>query len=347
MAAWAALKKRGGTEPAPHVPPFFPLAKSTAPGRCAAVESFRARPWVGVMTGARVLTAAVLIPMAVAAVLWTDTWVIAGLVAGVLILCLYEFFRLANAAGLKGHPRWTTACALFLVGLQWLEASYQGIWVHSDYGLLFAPGHSPAPPDLALVVFLLGASLLAVLGKRPLNEILPGLAADCAALVLVAFPLGLVVRLHGMHANGRWVLLFLLVVLWTGDTLAYFAGRAVGRHKMAPEISPGKTWEGAAANLVGSWLAMIPVAYPGILPVQYLWLGGYLRPAHMFALVTLANLAGQLGDLTESAYKRSAGVKDSGTLLPGHGGMLDRLDSLIFAAPVVWYYFSMLLPAAG
>ena len=101
------------------------------------------------------------------------------------------------------------------------------------------------------------------------------------------------------------------------------------------------------ANLLGSWLALIPFAYPGILPVKFLWLQGWLRPVHMFALVTLANLAGQLGDLTESAYKRSAGVKDSGTLLPGHGGMLDRLDSLIFAAPVVWYYFYMLLPAGG
>jgi phosphatidate cytidylyltransferase len=290
----------------------------------------------GAMTSTRVLTAAVLIPLAVAAVLWTDTWVIAGLVAGLLLLCMNEFFRLAAAAGLKGHPRWTSACALFLAGLQWLEASHRGLWMRSDFGMLYSPDRSPAPPEMAFAVFLLGAAMLAVMGKRQLGDVLAGLAADSAAMVLVALPFSFVVRLHGLHPLGPRVLLFLLVLLWVGDTLAYFAGRAIGRHKLAPEISPGKTWEGAAANLAGSALVGLAAAR---------WIA--VPPAHLLAVAVLANLAGQLGDLTESAYKRSAGAKDSGTLLPGHGGMLDRLDSLIFAAPVVWYYFSMLLPAAG
>jgi phosphatidate cytidylyltransferase len=288
------------------------------------------------MTSARVWTAVVLIPLVVAAVLWTDTWVIAGLVAGAAVLCLYEFFRLAAGAGLKGHPRWTTACALFLVGLQWLEASHRGLWTRTDFGVLYSPDRSPAPPELAFAVFLLGAAALTVMGKARLEGTLAGLAADSAGLALVALPLSFVVRVHAIQPHGPRVLLFLLVTLWVGDTLAYFAGRAIGRHKLAPEVSPGKTWEGAAANLAGSVLVGLIAAR--WIPVPAL---------HLVAVAMLANLAGQLGDLTESAYKRSAGAKDSGSLLPGHGGMLDRLDSLIFAAPVVWYYFCMLLPSAG
>ena len=132
------------------------------------------------------------------------------------------------------------------------------------------------------------------------------------------------------------MVLFLLVLLWAGDSLAYFTGRAIGRHKLAPELSPGKTWEGAIANLAGSLLVGV---------VAGRWIA--LPAVHLAAMAALANVAGQIGDLTESAYKRAAGAKDSGMLLPGHGGMLDRVDSLIFAAPVVWYYFRMLLPPAS
>ncbi|HKM90823.1 MAG TPA: phosphatidate cytidylyltransferase [Candidatus Acidoferrales bacterium] len=288
------------------------------------------------VTGARVLTAALLIPLVVFAVLWTDTWVIAGLVAAVVILCLHEFFRLGAAAGAGGDPRWTTVCALLLVGLQCLESSHQGRWMRSEFGLLYSPDRTPLPPDIALAVFMMGAAALAVAGRARLKEAIPRLGVNCAAMLLVALPLSFLVRLHGMDPLGPRIVLFLLVLLWVGDTLAYFTGRSVGRHKMAPELSPGKTWEGAAANLLGSILVGLASAR---------WIA--LPPVHLMVMAGLANVAGQVGDLTESAYKRSAGVKDSGALLPGHGGMLDRVDSLIFAAPVVWYYFRILLPAVG
>ena len=288
------------------------------------------------MTGARVLTAAVLVPLVVLAVLWADTWIVAGLVAAVVVLCLHEFFRLGAAAGTGGDPRWTTVCALLLVGLQCLEASHRGVWMHSEFGVLYSPDRSPLPPEIALAVFMVGAAALAVAGGARFKEAIPRLGLDCAALLLVAFPLSFLVRIHGMEPLGPRVLLFLLVSLWVGDTLAYFTGRSVGQHKMAPELSPGKTWEGAAANLVGAILV-------GVASAQ--WIA--LPRVHLALMAGLANIAGQLGDLTESAYKRSAGVKDSGSLLPGHGGMLDRVDSLIFAAPVVWYYFRMLLPAVS
>jgi phosphatidate cytidylyltransferase len=288
------------------------------------------------VTGARVLTAAVLIPLVVFAVLRADTWVVAGLVAAVVVLCLHEFFRLGAATGTGGDPRWTTVCALLLVSLQCLETSHRGVWMHSEFGVLYSPDRAPLPPEIALAVFMLGAAALAVTGSAALKEAIPRLGLDCAALLLVAFPLSFLVRIHGMDPLGPRVLLFLLVSLWVGDTLAYFTGRSVGRHKMAPELSPGKTWEGAAANLLGAILV-------GVASAQ--WIA--LPRVHLALMAGLANIAGQLGDLTESAYKRSAGVKDSGSLLPGHGGMLDRVDSLIFAAPVVWYYFRMLLPTIG
>ncbi len=288
------------------------------------------------MTGTRVLTAAVLIPAVVAAVLWVDTWALAALVAAAILLCLHEFFRLSAAAGTAGDARWTTVCALLLVGLRWMVSQYPGVWMRSDFGLLYAPDRTPLPPELALFVFVLGAAALAVTGSGSWKNSIARLGVDCAALLLVAFPLSLLVPLHAAHGLGRRMVLFLLVLLWVGDSLAYFAGRAIGRHKMAAELSPGKTWEGAFANLAGSVAVGFAAAR---------WIA--LPPVHLCVMAGLANLAGQLGDLTESAYKRAAGAKDSGSLLPGHGGMLDRVDSLIFAAPVVWYYFRMLLPAVN
>jgi phosphatidate cytidylyltransferase len=297
-------------------------------------ESCRPHGWrtVPAMTGTRILTAAVLIPVVVAAVLWAGPWVVAGIVALVVVLGLNEFFRLSEQAGLPGHPRWTTVCALLLIGLQLLEAAHRGVWVHSDFGLLYSPDHSPLPAEAALVVFLLGAAFLVVTGRAPMKDRLSQLGIDCAAVLLIALPLSFLVRLHGAQPHGPQMVLFLLVLLWIGDSAAYFAGRAFGRHKMAPEISPGKTWEGAVANLLGSLVVGYLAARWITLPV-----------VHLVAMAGLANIAGQLGDLTESAYKRSAGAKDSGSLLPGHGGILDRVDSLIFAAPVVWYYFHVIL----
>jgi phosphatidate cytidylyltransferase len=119
-----------------------------------------------------------------------------------------------------------------------------------------------------------------------------------------------------------------LVITWIGDTVAYFVGRAIGKHPLAPHLSPKKTWEGSVASFAGSMAV-------GALFSR--WLSAPVP--HLLAMAAAGNLAGQAGDLLESAYKRSAGVKDSGGLLPGHGGILDRIDALILAIPVVWYYW--------
>ncbi len=125
----------------------------------------------------------------------------------------------------------------------------------------------------------------------------------------------------------------MLVLIWTSDSAAYFAGRALGKHPFAPHLSPKKTWEGSIAGFASS----IVVAFAFMR-----WLS--VPIAILLGAAAVGNVAGQIGDLLESSYKRSAGVKDSGALLPGHGGMLDRIDALILAIPVVWYYFVLVYP---
>jgi phosphatidate cytidylyltransferase len=164
-----------------------------------------------------------------------------------------------------------------------------------------------------------------------LQEVLPGIAMSSAGLLLVALPFSYLVRINEIERTGRQLVLFVLCLIWAGDTLAYFVGRSLGRLPMAPALSPRKTWEGAFANLLGSLLVAI-------------FFARWMQFDTISLLVTagLANIAGQMGDLIESAYKRGAGVKDSSSLLPGHGGMLDRIDSLILASPAVWIVFQWL-----
>ena len=146
------------------------------------------------------------------------------------------------------------------------------------------------------------------------------------------------------------MLLYLLLLVWAGDIFAYFVGRSFGRHLMSPRISPKKTWEGALASLLAS-LVVGCCSTTMLCPSARLFLNAHLieRRDGFFALQkpplgptlllsAAINIAAQLGDLVESLIKRGAGVKDSGTILPGHGGMLDRIDALLFAAPVLWYY---------
>jgi phosphatidate cytidylyltransferase len=152
----------------------------------------------------------------------------------------------------------------------------------------------------------------------------------------VAFPLSFAVRLHGFADDGPRLLLFALVITWAGDTEAYFLGRAIGKHALAPHLSPKKTWEGSAGSMMGSLLVAWGFSYWILIPI-----------GHLLGMAVIGNVAGQMGDLLESAYKRSAGVKDSGGLLPGHGGVLDRIDALILCVPVIWYYVVLVNPGTN
>lgn len=132
--------------------------------------------------------------------------------------------------------------------------------------------------------------------------------------------------------QGEWLIFFLLLVTWASDTGAYYVGTLYGRHRLAPTISPKKTVEG----LVGGLISAVIVAY-----VARWWFFPDFSSLDCLILATLLTLTGLWGDLTESAMKRSVGIKDSGGILPGHGGMLDRLDSLLFTAPIFYYYVTM------
>jgi phosphatidate cytidylyltransferase len=286
------------------------------------------------MTWKRVATAAVLIPIVVALVLWASTAWITLVVALIILLALFEYFALGDAIGQRAYRFWTAACSLLLVYAQWVAAilpTYQlagGLTLHRQLGR-FADGLFGVPE--AFFVFVLGVAALTLWARRPLVEALPAAGISSSALLLVAFPLTFAVRLHGLTEEGPRLLLFALVVVWVGDTVAYFVGGGLGKHPLAPHLSPKKTWEGSAASFVGSLL--VGLAFERWLSAPFV---------HLLVMAGIANIAGQIGDLLESAYKRSAGVKDSGGLLPGHGGMLDRVDALILAIPVVWYYWTLI-----
>jgi phosphatidate cytidylyltransferase len=174
--------------------------------------------------------------------------------------------------------------------------------------------------------------------RSPLNKVLPNTAFSVFGMLYVGLSLTTIPLLSAQE-NGPSLLVFLLMVVWSGDIAALYAGRAFGRRKLAPAISPNKTWEGTAASIAGSMLITLLLIYlAGVFARRSFSLLSY--PGSIFRwlfLAVLLNIAAQVGDLIESAIKRGAGVKDSGTLLPGHGGVLDRIDALLLAAPVLWY----------
>lgn len=288
------------------------------------------------MTWKRVATAVVLIPCVVGLVLWGSTALVAIGMALVILLALFEYFALGEAIGHRAYRFWTATSALLLVYVQWLAAiapSYElvgGLAFHREVGRIL--GILPTVQDV-FFIFVLGVAALTLWTKRPVVEALPAAGISASGLLLVAFPLSFAIRLHGRGSEGPKFLLFALVITWAGDTAAYFAGRALGKRPLAPVLSPKKTWEGTIASLLGALLVAVAFSRWMFVPV-----------AHLLAMAAVGNVAGQAGDLLESAYKRSAGVKDSGALLPGHGGVLDRIDALILAIPVVWYYWIWIYP---
>jgi phosphatidate cytidylyltransferase len=286
------------------------------------------------MTWKRVATAAVLIPFAVGIVLWGSTALLALVVALVTLLALFEYFALGEAIGHRAYRFWTASCALLIVYAQWLTTTVRyGVLV--GFGSLSQMTWSmvrtfPRTED-TIFVFVLGIATLTLFTRRPLVEALPSAGISASGLVLVAFPLSYAIRLHGSGTQGPALLLFAMVIIWVGDTAAYFVGRSIGKHTLAPHLSPKKTWEGTVASFVGSLIVAVVFARFMTVPLP-----------HLLGMAAVGNVAGQIGDLLESAYKRSAGIKDSGSILPGHGGVLDRIDALILAIPVVWYYWILI-----
>jgi phosphatidate cytidylyltransferase len=297
------------------------------------------------MTWKRVATALVLIPVVVGLVLFTSTLVVAIATAAITVLALWEYFALGEAIGHRVYRILTVSCSLLLIYVQWrvLRPFYYLSVSASNVAAGLRPGPSPGFSRISAMysagsiffVFVLSLTIFILWTRRPLVEALPAAGISSSALLLVAFPLSFAVRLHGFPYDGPRLLLFALVITWAGDTVAYFVGRAIGKHPLAPHISPKKTWEGSVGSMVGSLIVAWAFSYWIRIPL-----------GHLVAMAVIGNVAGQMGDLLESAYKRSAGVKDSGGLLPGHGGVLDRIDALILCIPVIWYYLVLVNPVA-
>ena len=293
----------------------------------------------------RIATAVVLIPIVLLLVLRAPVPVLAVVALGVALATLTEFLKLTESYGVQ--PQRTASyilTALFFAALAF-----------------YASGDAP---QLAAGKFLLILSLTAAaapfiflslaMRRAQLPTAYPAAAASTFGIVYIAVPLGMLVQLRQQSAGAFWIL-YLLLIVWAGDIFAYFVGKAVGRHLMAPRISPKKTWEGAVASLVASAVIGVELfRYAEPISSRLLQAGFIERRGGMFGLerpellsilaLTIAlNVAAQLGDLVESLIKRGAGVKDSGSMLPGHGGMLDRIDALLFAAPVLWGYVAWML----
>jgi len=248
----------------------------------------------------RLLTASILIPLILLVVLKAPYWVFFSVTALVALLCYREYCGVAAGYGVEGLGPLGYAAGLILLAVN-----------RNEFALLAA---------VAL------ASLALAMTRGRLSGVLPRSAALVFGVTYIfgAWKFALLLRPYGAH----WVA-YALGLTWIGDACAYYVGRKIGRHKLTPLISPNKSWEGSAASLAGS----------AVFGTLYLhWFLPETPLVQAVLLTAVANAAGQLGDLAESALKRGAGVKDSGDLLPGHGGMLDRVDSTLFTLPVVYLF---------
>jgi phosphatidate cytidylyltransferase len=288
----------------------------------------------------RIATAVVLIPLVLLLVLKAPLYLLAAVSAAVALLAIAEFLKLATHYAVQP----LTVSTYVLVAIFFL------------FVIVTATNRTPLIEATAM---LYGIALMATLApfifltvamrRADLASGYPAASASAFAFAYIAIPMALLVGIREQPAGAIWTIYTLLAV-WAGDIFAYFAGKAIGRHRMSPGISPKKTWEGAVASILASviigtlWMQYAPGISSALLRVGLIdrpsGMWGLEQPSlwPIILLSALVNIAAQLGDLVESLIKRGAGVKDSGTILPGHGGMLDRIDAMLFAVPVVWAY---------
>ena len=305
----------------------------------------------------RVLTAVILIPLVVLALFKAPLWLFTLLVLGVALLAAREYFDIAEKTGFRPMR------ALGYIATGYIFLVSVGLSASFDLNGAFL---------MALFVFMLPVVLVAFVmmaasmrRTSPANA-LPDIGISFLSLAYVAVPLSVLVVVRSVYESGSLFLLFLMLIVWAGDITALYVGRSLGRNKLAPRISPGKTWEGAVASVFGSVIVGL-VLFHFAVPVEEALsrlhmitpgkfglvvdpqrsgpvVAAFTGPTWLVVLFALCvNVAAQIGDLVESWFKRGAGLKDSGTLLPGHGGVLDRIDALLFALPAGFIFYGFLI----
>ena len=260
----------------------------------------------------RILTGIIAVPIVSGITYYGSPLLFLFFVVVIALIAVYEYFRMIDRIGINGFPIPGIILSLFLL----LNFYFEGRFF-LEWGFV---------------------SSLTLFGSWFLQENNVKVAIDQIAFTL--FGILLIAGLGGYFLlirnfeNGNVLILFLFLIVWFSDTASYYFGTRFGKKKLAPLISPNKTFEGSFAGLFGSLLAGIIVG---------IWLIDDISMSHCLLVAFLCGIIGLFGDLAESLLKRHVGVKDSGNLLPGHGGILDRIDSLLFAGPVFYCYFKFIL----
>ena len=267
---------------------------------------------------ARILTAVVLLPILIASIVIPKLSLLFVILVGIaIILALLEFWLLARKQQIRADPAAGLLAAVALIVVFYFTE----------------PHKSPDLLALILVLVLLTICSLiaAILRGAPFDRMISSSAVTVLGVLYVALLGGhlIAVRTGFSSQLSKHLLLFFFLILMGGDSGAYYAGKTFGRYKLAPTVSPGKTWEGAVAGMLTSLLLAAAAHY---------WFFPELSLKFALPLAAVMNVVGVFGDLTESALKRSVGTKDTAQILPGHGGMLDRVDSLLFNAPLIYYF---------
>jgi phosphatidate cytidylyltransferase len=264
----------------------------------------------------RVITAIIALPILIASI-WMERLqlLFVVLAAAAMMIGLYEFWMLSAKREAKAQRELGTLFAVLFITAFYFNA----------------PVTWPALPLMILVAFLIASLAGAMLKGAPFERMIPATGATVLGVCYVVLLGGHLIALRtGFPAPlAAKLLSFFFLVLMGSDTAAYYTGRAFGRHKLAPSVSPGKTREGAVGGLAASL---------GFAVLAHYWFFPELQLRAALPLAAAMNVLGVLGDLTESALKRGSGAKDAAKILPGHGGLLDRLDSLLFNAPVLYYF---------
>lgn len=259
---------------------------------------------------ARELTAVVLAPAVVAIIGWAPVWTYVALIVAAATLALWEFVTLGEK---KGYPVQKTASVLLMLLLL-------GTFISDDLSV-----------ELGVFAILLVIPAAYVFARTPLDEALPASAVCALGTLYVGMLGGALLRLRiDFPIVGPKLIFFLLIVVWASDAGAYYVGKRFGKRKLSPRVSPKKTVEGGLGGIATSLLAAAIVHFTFFPEFPLI---------HALGAALLLAIAGVIGDLAESMWKRSADVKDSGAILPGHGGFLDRIDSILFTAPILYAYW--------